>query len=248
MRRERSEWRAAAVLVLTCWTAGCATATRGLPNLEGSFFPLAPRSHWEYVVSRHAGASRLRFMATVRQGDFVANDGRACRVVDERYTDVGEEERFPVLYCAEGGFLHRVMSLEYRGGELTDTGLRSGELKFLPTDLRSANAWEGLTNAYRLPDGSALVVEQFHRAMSAREDVSVPAGRFAHCVRVDTTAVHYATGSDGAAIGPRVTYYYADWYAPGVGLVKTEQRGTDAEVLATIELVRYEIGTEASAP
>jgi hypothetical protein len=42
-----------------------------------------------------------------------------------------------------------------------------------------------------------------------------------------------------------MVYHYADWYAPGVGLVKTEQRDTEAQVLATIELVDYEIGGEA---
>jgi hypothetical protein len=40
-----------------------------------------------------------------------------------------------------------------------------------------------------------------------------------------------------------VIFYYSDWYAPGVGLVKTEQRTTDAELVATIELVRYVVSS-----
>jgi hypothetical protein len=63
-------------------------------------------------------------------------------------------------------------------------------------------------------------------------------------VRVETTAVHVAIGPDGNAVGPRIVYYYSDWYAPGVGLVRTEQRSATAEVLATIELVSYQIGRE----
>ena len=49
---------------------------------------------------------------------------------------------------------------------------------------------------------------------------------------------------DGSAIGPRIVYYYSDWYAPGVGLIRTEQRNATANVLATIELVSYQIAPE----
>jgi hypothetical protein len=222
---------------------GCAAAVHRPPS-AADFFPLAPNSWWEYAVSRRAGAERFRFVATVRQDEFTASDGHPCRIVDERYGDVSGGERFPVVYCAKGGFLHRVMSLEYRGESLQDNGLRSGELKFLPTDLGRTDAWEGLTNAYRLPDGSGFEVQQQHQVAPAPERVVVPAGTFERCARVDTTAIHTATGSDGAPVGPRILYYYRDWYAPGVGLVKTEQRDADADVLATIELVHYAIGGE----
>jgi len=213
----------------------------------GDFFPLAPRSTWEYVISRHDGRESFRFVATVRQGEFLAKDGSACSIVDERYTDASAGQRFPVVYCTSGGFLHRVMSLEYHGEALEDNGLRSGEIKFLPTDLIHARAWEGRTNAYRLPDGSGLDVEQYHQVAAAPERVAVPAGEFSRCVRVETTAVHSAIGADGEPTGPRFVYYYSDWYAAGVGLVKTEQRSAKAEALATIELVTYEIGGEAAA-
>lgn len=233
-----------AVIVLAA--AGCGVAVRHGRDTETSFFPLAPRSHWEYVVSRRAGRESFRFVATVRQDEFHAADGRACRIVDERYTDVSEAERFPVVYCAEGGFLHRVMSLEYRGETLEDNGLRSGELKFLPTDLSHVDAWEGRTSAYRLPDGSGFEVQQYHQVKHGLERTVVPAGDFPRCVRVETTAVHSAVGADGQPVGPRVVYYYSDWYAPGVGLVRTEQRDPQAGVVATIELVTYEIGGEAA--
>jgi len=198
------------------------------------------------VVSDGAGSQRFRFIATVRQNAFVDPEGRACRIVDERYTDVSAGQTVPIVYCIEGGYLHRVMSLEYRGEQLEDNGLRSGELKFLPTNLTRASSWEGFTNAYRMPDGSGYVVEQSHHATDATEQATVPAGRFTGCVRVDTTAVHYATSPEGQPIGRRVTFYYADWYAPGIGLVRTEQRNAEAKVLATIELDRYDIGGEAA--
>lgn len=182
-------------------------------------------------------------MATVRAAGFHTADGRACPVVDEHYG--ADPHPFPVVYCTEDGFLHRVMSLEYRGEALEDNGLRSGELKFLPSDLRRVAAWDGVTNAYRLPDGSGFEIQQQHRVQPAVERVVVPAGDFARCVRVETTAIHSAVDVDGALTGPRVIFYYSDWYAPGIGLVKTEQRDGDAHVVTTIELVRYWIGARS---
>ena len=158
--------------------------------------------------------------------------------------DLPSRERSPIAYCSEDGFLHRLASLEYRGESLEDNGLRSGEIKFLPVNLGQTWAWEGRTNAYQLSDGSGFEVRQLHRVFVQPEPIEVPAGRFERCARVETTAIHSATGLDGAAVGPRVVYYYSDWYAPGVGLVRTEQRSATSEVLATVELVGYQIGRE----
>jgi hypothetical protein len=180
-------------------------------------------------------------VATVRADEFKGPNGHGCRIVDEHYGDRPPEEHSPIVYCTEGGFLHRVMSLEYRGESLEDNGLRSGELRFLPINLGQTHDWEGRTNAYQLPDGSGFEVRQLHQVFIQPEALEVPAGRFELCARVDTTAVHSATGPDGAAVGPRVVYYYSDWYAPGVGLIRSEQRSANAEVLATIELVSYQI-------
>lgn len=224
--------------------AGCAlSAARPRGLADADFFPLAPRSRWEYLVRRPGGREQFRFVATVRASDFQTTDGQACPVVDEQYG--ADPHLFPVVYCTEDGFLHRLMSLEYRGETLEDNGLRSGELKFLPRDLRHVGAWDGVTNAYRLPDGTGFEIQQQHRVVPALERIVVPAGDFARCVRVETTAIHSAVDVDGTLTGPRVIFYYSDWYAPGVGLVKTEQRDDDSHVVTTIELVRYLIGARS---
>ncbi len=226
---------------------GCSAAVKHerARTATADFFPLTPSSHWEYLVIRRTEGSPLRFVATVSPEEFKGPNGRGCRVVDEHYGDRPTDERTPIVYCTEGGFLHRVMSLEYRGATLADNGLRSGELKFLPVNLASMHTWEGLTSAYQLSDGSGFEVRQLHQVYDQPEPVEVPAGRFEHCARVETTAIHSATAPDGSAVGPRLVYYYSDWYAPGVGLVRTEQRSATAEVLATVELVGYQIAKDA---
>ena len=140
------------------------------------------------------------------------------------------------------GFLHRLMSLEYKGESLEDNGLRSGELKFLPLNLRRVADWEGTTNAYHMPDGSGFEVRQLHHVLPRLERIEVPAGAFRRCVHVETKAIHSAIDVDGTHTGPQVVLYYSDWYAPGVGLVRTDQRDADAHAMTTIELVHYVVG------
>ena len=145
--------------------AGCSAAVRQSRGPTLDFFPLVPTSHWEYLVNRTVGA-RVRFVATVRPDEFRGPNGHGCRIVEEEYSDLPGGGRLPIVYCSEGGFLHRVMSLEYRGEALEDNGLRSGELKFLPLNLQQTRSWEGVTSAYRLPDGSGFEVRQLHQVFT----------------------------------------------------------------------------------
>lgn len=245
------EWWGRLVLVplLTAIVSGCVAADRRhhvAPTAD--YFPLNPSSHWEYVLNRGTESSPLRFDASVQATDFQGPSGHTCRIVDEHYGDRPAHERAPIVYCSEGGFIHRVMSFEYRGESLEDTGLRSGEVKFLPVNLTSTQTWEGRTSAYQLPDGSGFEVRQLHQVFVQGEPIEVPAGRFDHCARVETTAIHSATSPDGSAVGPRIVYYYSDWYAPGVGLIRTEQRNAASDVVATIELVSYRVAAQARRP
>ena len=224
---------------------GCvAAARRERVDLLTDFFPLTPNSRWEYLVTRRTEGARLRFVATVQPEEFRGPRGQGCRIVDERFGDLTAGESFPVVYCLEAGFLQRVTSFEYRGQSLEDNGLRSGESMFLPINLGQTRAWESLTKAYQLPDGSGFEVRQLHQVFAQSEPIEVPAGRFDRCARVETTAIHAATGPDGASVGSRLVYYYSDWYAPGVGLVRTEQRSVTGEVLVNVELVDYQIARE----
>src|SRR4051795_2871849 len=111
MGRHRA-WLMPLVLAAAAFPGCSAVARRSASRAD--YFPLVPRSHLEYVVTGSEGGPHFRFLATVRQDPFVDPDGRRCRVVDEQYTEF-DGDAVPIVYCAEGGYLHRVMSLEYRG-------------------------------------------------------------------------------------------------------------------------------------
>lgn len=227
--------------------AGCAASVRRSARpAAADFFPLTPGSYREYLVTRRADGTSMRFTTVVRSTEFRGPNGLPCRIVDERYGERPADAPTPIVYCTDGGYLHRVMSLEYRGESLEDNGTRSAELRFLPINLAATPAWESRTNAYRLADGSGFEVLQVHQVSQQPDPVEVRAGRFDRCARVETTAIHSATSSNGATSGSRLVYYYSDWYAPGVGLIRSEQRSAAAEVLVTVELQDFRIDQDAS--
>jgi hypothetical protein len=151
-------------------------------------------------------------------------------------------EVYPIAYYRENGFLYRALSLEYRGNELRDVGIGSSEERFLPDGLSNDLAWDSVTTAYDLGGGNGYGVRQTHRAALEARAIEVPAGRFTGCVRVDTVALH-AGQRDGKYDSDPIVLYYADWYAPNVGLIRTVEsnRPDGGPALAQIELLAYDV-------
>ena len=110
-----------------------------------------------------------------------------------------------------------------------------------PEVLAQGASWDSNTQAFRVGGGIGFSVTFRHTVSLERESVEVPAGTFANCVRVDT----YSTEgpNSGYRPGEELVFYYADWYAPDVGLVLTRQ-WDDAEhqrERTRIELLAYSI-------
>jgi hypothetical protein len=197
---------------------------------------------------------RTRMTVRVRGERFIHSLGLTCRLVDETYGgadaamvaalgETPDAEVHPIAYCRKDGFLYRALSLEYDGDDVREIGLGSGEERFLPDGLSSDLSWESLTTAYNLGGGTGYGVRQTHRAFVEADVVEVPAGRFGGCVRVETVAVHSGQFRGKSDADP-VVLYYADWYAPNVGLVRTIQSdrpGREGPPLAQIELLAYDV-------
>ena len=239
--------------LLTVSMAACTRNTADSTAVD--FFPLHPDDTWVYAVDRPLRNLHTRMTVRVRGERYVETLRRRCRLVDESYAGDdtvidapdGKPETYPIAYYRENGFLYRALSLEYHGGELRDVGLGSGEERFLPDALNRGLAWDSLTTAYDLGGGSSYGVRQTHRAILESGPVEVPAGRFTGCIRVDTVALHGGK-HDGAYDANPIVLYYSDWYAPGVGLIRTIQSnrpdGSAAgkgPPLSQIELLAFDV-------
>jgi hypothetical protein len=226
------------------------------------YFPLHTEDTWVYEVVRPLRNLRTRMTVRVREERYVSALQRRCRLVDESYAtevtvddlgglsasavapaeSIAAGELYPIAYYRENGFLYRAMSLEYRAGELREIGIGSSEERFLPERFGSEAAWDSVTTAYDLGGGTGYAVRQSHHTEIESHVVSVPAGTFSGCIRVDTVAVHSGQHDGDPGTAP-IVLYYADWYAPNVGLVRTVQtdRAGGGPPLTQIELLAYDV-------
>lgn len=209
------------------------------------FFPLIEGSRWVYRIRSFVRNHTYRAEVRVLGREHVASVGREGVTVVERFYGTGPgivEEPEPVLYYFREGFLERVY-LTYQAGKPVPIGFGSEETKFLPETLAPGRKWESNTIAFRLGDDFGYSVVHGHEVAFEPETVTVPAGSFDGCVRIDTHSDH---GPGAGGQGQDLVFWYQDWYAPGVGLVQTRQWSDEARSRerTRIELVEYEMGTE----
>ena len=260
-RFPRLSLRRAAAASLILLAAGCAIVpTRHrTPALAAdarvpvdSYFPLSERSQWSYRIQDFV--KRLTYQTKVRvygrqYVDALRRDGIA---VEERYSSFGPggpfvlEEQEPLLYFHENGYLNRVL-LTYQAGKVIPAS-GSGDTQYLPEILAEGASWDSNTQAFRIGD-LGFKVSFRHSAAIEHETIEVPAGKFENCFRVDTSSTEGP--NSGYRPGEELTFYYSDWYAPGVGLVLTRQwdDSTRSRERSRIELMSFSIApAEAPGP
>lgn len=215
-----------------------------------TYFPLSDRSQWTYRVQDFV--KKLTYLSRVRVHgrQFIEALHREGISVEERYSSFGPggpfilEELEPMLYFRENGFLNRIL-LTYQAGKVVPAS-GSGDSKFLPEVLANGTSWSSSAEAFHVGDLGFQVSFQ-HVVSIEHETVKVPAGSFESCVRVDTSS---SEGPEsGYRPGEELVFYYSDWYAPGVGLVRTQQWDDvkHQQERTRIELMEYSIPA-ASAP
>lgn len=238
-RRNRTCLALLAVVALS-GQASCRSRDRADTS---AYFPLRVDDTWVYEIARPAADDRARLTIRARGDQFVEPLRKRAHVVEERYTadaDGPPGEPYLLAYYLEEGYVHRAMSLEYKGADIVELGPHAAEERFLPLRLDTRSRWRGTTTAYDAPGGSGYAVEQEHAAAGEPEQVDVPAGRFDACIRVDTVAVQ-TLHAEGRAHGKPSTLYYRDWYAPNVGLVRSRlsDRADHSAVLAETTLISF---------
>ena len=207
-------------------------------------FPLQPGTLWVYEVHDFNGQVDLR-RAVVRGSFYLKSQETRGTIVeesggnsDELLFDVGWH---PVAYYRRGEFLYRFSGLGYVGAELREFRLGLGEEKVLPNDPLAHPEWESDFEVFHVGQGIGYGVRAISNAGVAMETVTVRAGTFRDCLRVETRTVSRALPH--RAEGQQVMFQYNDWYAPGVGLVKSITEAPPASrPVNTVELISFRPG------
>lgn len=207
------------------------------------YFPLTARSHWHYRIRELR--KRLDYENRVRVfGEReIPSLGRKAIQVEERYGATGGgvlllEEQEPVVYFLENGYLNRIF-LTMQGGKLIAAS-GSGDSRFLPEKILPGSGWDSSSETFRVGTELGFKISHTHKISIDPNPIKVPAGKFASCVRIDT----YTTNGPGSGRGDaELTFYYSDWYAAGVGLVRTQQFDDQKRTLerTRIELLEYSV-------
>ncbi|MBI5616433.1 MAG: hypothetical protein HY943_09090 [Gammaproteobacteria bacterium] len=194
--------------------AGCSEPT------DESLFPLTPGRNWYYqartVVRDEPHAQRIVIANTV------AKDVPGAKLATQR-----RQMAWDYYFKETERGIFRIGSTDRR-----ENGPRTAEeeVMILPHDVKEGSSWR-MTSRLELVESRTFsaddrIVGRYYpvhltaRVAARDESVKVPAGSFAHCVRVDATGETSVRVDRGYGTAP-VKVTQQDWYAPGVGLVKS---------------------------
>ncbi len=222
--------RAMLVGCLALWPA--AVASGGDAGWK-QFFPLRKDSRWTYELTNHRSRTKLRFTAVVKGPLYIPEMKRTLVIVDE--DQLGEHH--PVGYFEdEQGFLNRFLYLEYAGEKVTYPGTNSTPQRVLPAHPKAAKAWE---------DRTVVIGSQsdWQYRVKGGLKVKVAAGRFKDCILVETEVGGQKAQESAQAMHRTGQYRFKDWYAAGVGLIRSETYNEEFHDSPEVsyELVQYKL-------
>jgi hypothetical protein len=228
-----------AVGALLLSAAGCdRPVARYNPALAEAFFPLTTDSVWTYRVN--SKSQRQTYVVTDKAVGikYIPSLNVTGPVVEEYYNlDRGGSR--PIVYVTKNGYLTRLSGLEYSKTDIEAPAWgRSEEGEFMPSRMIPDIAWSSTIFPFgHMAD--AFDIKQSHRTYFEPYDVVVPAGHFSGCMRIDTMAT-YEGGSYAKSKTPN-NLLYRDWYAPHVGLIKTEvlEGGQNGPQMELVELLKF---------
>ena len=211
----------------------------------GAFFPLIPGTIWKYQAIDEVANTTTTFTDKVEQDRYAANgpltedDSDLTSSADETVVSetTGSGGQVLMLYKPGNQYIARSVSYGNLAAGSLDRQILSREQEFLPRVLKPGVHWSNTV----YPFGGVLrdfkIVEK-HLVYAEDRTVTVPAGQFSNCIRIETTAA-FATNSLNSR-QQRRHLKYLDWCAPNVGLVKTTllQPGLFDREIAKVELVQ----------
>ena len=203
----------------------------------GSYFPLVPGSHWRYALSTPEGS--LQIEVTAKGEETLPRNGRVAFVMDERNLgpSLGFDEVAPVAYVVHDGYVGRIHDIGYdSAGKLRALG-QNEPTWILPVMPETGASWNQQNILFENPEGDGGRME-WAADVRSRTSLTVPAGRFDGVVEI--VSRYY----DATARNPKVIY--RDYYARGVGLIKSVAEDPSGDPDSRVEQVLLDYGFPAS--
>jgi len=211
------------LFVLFCVSCFSLGACQDKPA-EDDLFPLTDNLSWHYSASFRAGrvSSKHKLVITNEAAEFEGEKvtSRRFHNGDIAYYDKNENGIFRIALFSErkglvkdpvDHFLIRFPIEKERTWTLISKPF------FLEKSVRKINSGQASLSADLKIDPLFM-----HYQITATDDnVSVAAGNFSRCVRVTGKGETRASGPEIGTVEINVTQ--TDWYAPGMGLVKSER-------------------------
>jgi hypothetical protein len=198
------------------------------------YFPLVPGMRWLYSLRSSLGDVEVEVTA---RGDMpLPRDRGHVFVMEEKNLgpSLGFVEIAPVGYVVTQGYVGRIAGIDYDGsGQLRLLG-QDEPTWILPLDPQPGHGWGQQTAIFQTPEGGGGRLG-WSSEVKPRTTVTVPAGRFEDVVEVETVYRDVSEGKGEAKV------VYRDYYARGVGLVRsvTEGPSGDAGNLIEQDLLEY---------
>lgn len=206
---------AAALGVAMLWLAGCGEADHG-------YYPLQGDRQWLYRVSVEYKDEVIERRMLIRNLGSLEYQGQQLQ---GQYLQSGAVN----LMRIDDGAVLRVAS---RRSDASDFTADDPPQVVLPAEPRIGDEWLADSRLVmvesRTFDWQDRLVGRFwpvqlrYRIEALDDTVVVPAGRFSGCLRVRAVGEAWVPIDRGTGKAP-VAVEGLDWYAPGVGLVKTER-------------------------
>jgi hypothetical protein len=213
---------------------------------SAAFFPLKPNMVWIYKVQSKSQQREYVVTDKVIGQQYVPALKVTGDVVQEFYNTDRAGLR-PIVYIQKGGYLSRLSGLDYVHDQIKPPAWgRSTDEGFLPQRLAPDSSWDNKLFPYgKLPGSFDLL--QNHKSFLESHFVTVPAGRYGGCIRIETLA-RYEGGAYSHQPHP-LKLAYEDWYAPNVGLVRTVayEGGPSGPEMERVELIKFDAGDKVSA-
>lgn len=245
-RRRRAGQRAIGVaLGLALCVAACheSPKARAPGAASAEFFPLVKGARWVYKLDLVVTDTQIEVVAK-GPSDVEGLEGGAF-VMDERTVgqNFGMAPVGPTAYVAADGFLARYTGLDYTAADHLKMLGAEDPTRVIPLGATPGSEWTNETRLMQQPEGGGGLIKWTGRTRRS-DAVTVPAGTFSDVILVETEYWDPSIDSDHPLIS------YQDWYARGVGLLRsvTKNSREGGKRMAEQTLQSYEFPPlEASA-